>query len=129
LSGFLALCPLERCAALHALADDCVIAFEPFRRAPDARELARRRAIPLSARQDALLQQYGYPYVLEAYRFHMTLTERLASSDAQVLQPWLADYLSAALRESAAVDAICLFVQDRPGVAFRLTDRFPFDRV
>jgi 2'-5' RNA ligase len=128
LSGFLALCTVERCAALHALADDCVLVFDAFRRAPDAHELSRRRASPLSARQDTLLQQYGYPYVLEAYRFHMTLTQRLEPLDAQVLQPWLADYLSAGLREPAAVDAICLFVQDRPGVAFRLADRFPFER-
>ena len=28
-------------------------------------------------RQDANLLRWGYPYVLEDFRFHMTLTERL----------------------------------------------------
>ena len=123
LSGFLALCPVERCEALHALADDCVTVFDEFRRAPDAEELSRRRATRLSPLQDALLQQYGYPYVLEAYRFHITLTERLDSVDAQRLQPWLIDFVSEALREPVVVDAIYLFVQESPGAAFRLTDR------
>ena len=124
LSGFLALCPVERCEALHALADDCVTVFDEFRRAPDAEELSRRRATRLSPLQDALLQQYGYPYVLEAYRFHITLTERLDSADAQTLRPWLSDFLSEALFEPVVVDTVCLFVQESPGAAFRLTDRF-----
>jgi putative phosphonate metabolism protein len=124
LSGFLALCAVERCEALHALADDCVITFDRFRRPPDAEELARRRATRLSPLQDALLQEYGYPYVLEAYRFHITLTERLDAADAKKLQPWLSDFLSDALREPQVVDTICLFVQESPSAAFRLTDRF-----
>jgi putative phosphonate metabolism protein len=123
LSGFLALCPVERCDALHVLADDCVTVFDEFRRPPDAEELERRRATRLSSVEDALLQRYGYPYVLETYRFHITLTERLDSGDAQKLRPWLSEFLSDALREPALVDAICLFVQERPGAAFRLTDR------
>jgi len=125
LSRFLALCPVERCEALHALADDCVTVFDEFRRAPDAEELARRRATRLSPLEDALLQQYGYPYVLEAYRFHITLTERLDPADARTLRPWLSDFLSGALREPVVVDTICLFMQESPGTAFRLTDRFP----
>jgi putative phosphonate metabolism protein len=125
LSGFLALCPVERCAALHALADDCVTVFDEFRRRPGAEELTRRRATGLSPPQNALLQQYGYPYVLEAYRFHITLTERLDPVDAQKLRPWLSEYLSDALRQPAVVDTICLFVQESPSAAFRLTDRFP----
>jgi 2'-5' RNA ligase len=82
----------------------------------------------LSARQEALLDRYGYPYVLEEFRFHMTLTERLEPSDSQRLCPWLGTYFHAAQCQPVAVDAICLFVQERPAAAFRLTDRFPFGR-
>lgn len=47
-------------------------------RAPAAEaELERRRKAGLSPRQDALLAQWGYPYVMEEFRFHMTLTGRL----------------------------------------------------
>ncbi|HET6522220.1 MAG TPA: DUF1045 domain-containing protein, partial [Geminicoccaceae bacterium] len=77
LSGFLALVPAEPVPALDALAADCVRAFDSFRAPSDAAELSRRRAAGLTARQDALLLAWGYPYVFEEFRFHLTLTERL----------------------------------------------------
>jgi len=42
-----------------------------------AAELARRRTLRLTAEQDAMLARWGYPYVLEDFRFHMTLTGSL----------------------------------------------------
>ena len=57
-----------------------------LRRFPRAR--CRSRIAPraprrgLSERQIELLDAYGYPYVFEEFRFHMTLTDRLADSDA-----------------------------------------------
>ena len=77
LSGFLALVPAERCVELQDLADRCVVEFDDFRRPADEAELARRRAPGLSPRQDELLVRWGYPYVLEEWRFHLTLTGRL----------------------------------------------------
>ncbi len=47
------------------------------RRSPKA-EIARRKRAPLSARQLAYLHRYGYPYVREEFRFHMTLSSALA---------------------------------------------------
>jgi phosphonate metabolism protein PhnN/1,5-bisphosphokinase (PRPP-forming) len=81
LGGFLALQPSARSTALEALAADCVMAFDRFRApAPDS-ELAERRAAGLTPAQDALLRRWGYPYVLREFRFHMTLTDRLAAAD------------------------------------------------
>jgi putative phosphonate metabolism protein len=125
LAGFLALQPVAASAELMALAAQCVARFDDFRRPADAQELARRRAAGLSPRQDALLQQFGYPYVLDQFRFHITLTDRLATDQMQPLQAWLAGYFSAALRERLTLSDICLFVQDAPGVAFRLVRRCP----
>jgi len=77
ISGFLALVPAVRCAALEDLADRCVVEFDEFLRPADTAELARRRGAGLSPRQDELLVRWGYPYVLEQWRFHLTLTGRL----------------------------------------------------
>ncbi len=41
------------------------------------KELQRRRAANLTPRQEFLLMHWGYPYVLDEFRFHMTLTRRL----------------------------------------------------
>ena len=111
--------------ALDSLAADCVTAFERFRRPSVARELDRRRGAGLSARQDALLVRFGYPYVLDEFRFHITLTERLDPQDSTALKPWLEAHFAAALREPLAVEDLCLFVQERPDAPFRILRRFP----
>ncbi len=125
LSGFLALLPIGRSEALHRLADDCVTAFDRFRRPAQADELARRRSAGLNERQDALLVQFGYPFVLDEFRFHLTLTDRLQPHDRAVLQPWLEQYFAAALREPILVSDLCLFVQERPDAPFSILQRFP----
>ncbi len=125
LSGFLALRPIDRDPALHALADDCVSAFDHFRRPAQASELARRRGAGLSERQEALLARFGYPYVLDEFRFHMTLTERLEPRVSADLEPWLQQHFAAALQAPTMVADLCLFVQERPDVQFRILQRFP----
>ena len=125
LAGFLALQPSAPGAPLLELAAACVRAFDAFRRPPDTEELRRRRAGGLSARQDTLLLQFGYPYVLDEFRFHITLTDRLAPDEMDSLQPWLAGYFLDALRAPLTLSDICLFVQDAPGVPFRLARRYP----
>ena len=70
--GFLALRESAACAPLQALADECMLRTEAHRAPPGMAELARRRAGGLSARQDALLQAYGYPYVLDEWGFSMS---------------------------------------------------------
>ena len=77
MSGFMALVPSQPSAELQDLADSCVIEFDEFRQPADEAELARRRAAGLSPRQEELLLRWGYPYVLEEWRFHLTLTGRI----------------------------------------------------
>jgi putative phosphonate metabolism protein len=125
LDGFLALQPTAGSTAeLSALADACVIDLDGFRRPPPAEELVQRRAAGLSPRQDQLLVQFGYPFVLDQFRFHMTLTERLPRGDAIRLSPWLSEYFTAATASPLLCDAICLFLQERPAEAFVLLQRF-----
>ncbi|TMV07583.1 DUF1045 domain-containing protein [Ruegeria sediminis] len=77
LGRFLALRPLGDASALDELAAACVRDLDGFRApTPDA-ELTRRRANGLSAAQEANLVNWGYPYVLDEFRFHITLTGRL----------------------------------------------------
>lgn len=126
LSGFLALRPTGASDALDALARECVIELDHLRARALPAELSRRRAAGLSERQEALLARYGYPYVLDEYRFHLTLTDRLAAEEAGPLREWLAEYFHPALACHTCVDGLCLFSQERPGVAFRLERRYEF---
>src|SRR3546814_20748675 len=76
LDGFLALVPSGPSDALEALAAGCVQRFERFRAPPSALELARRRSNGLTPRQERNLKDWGSPYVLADFRFHLTLTAR-----------------------------------------------------
>lgn len=72
--------PAER-AALQAMAADIVRELDGFRAPLDAETLARRRKSGLSPRQDALLLEWGYPSVMEAYEFHLTLSGPVQDPD------------------------------------------------
>jgi putative phosphonate metabolism protein len=125
LSGFLALRPVGRDPALHALADDCVLAFDQFRRSAESSELARRRNAGLSERQETLLVRFGYPYVLDEFRFHITLTDPLEPHVGAGLKPWLEQHFAPALQAPSVVADLCLFVQERPDAQFSVLQRFP----
>ncbi|GGC07312.1 phosphonate metabolism protein [Marivita lacus] len=78
LGRFLALTPVGDTSGIARVAATCVEALDVFRAPPDEAELERRRKARLSDRQEALLQRWGYPYVMEEFRFHMTLTGPLS---------------------------------------------------
>ena len=94
LGAFLALTPVGDQRTVSALAGKIVEAFEPFRAPLTEADLARRRKHPLTDRQETLLTRWGYPYVMEEFRFHMTLSGRLDSATsaavAQALGPHVA---------------------------------------
>ena len=77
IGNFVALVPAEASAQLNQLAADCVQTFEPFRAPLTPVDRDRRLKSPLSERQISNLDEWGYPYVFDEFRFHMTLTGRL----------------------------------------------------
>lgn len=81
LGRFLTLTPRGETDALQRVAAACVRDLDAFRAPASAEELARRRTAGLSTRQDALLGQWGYPYVMEEFKFHLTLSGRLPEAD------------------------------------------------
>lgn len=125
-SGFLALTAASSPPVLHALADDCVRVFDPFRLPPDAEELARRRRLGLSARQEQLLLRWGYSFVMDEWQFHMTLTSRLEVEERAIVRKGLASLIAPILEIPLVVDSVCLFRQDQPLSPFRLVDRHRF---
>jgi putative phosphonate metabolism protein len=124
--GFLALMPGGPAPAADRLAADCVRAFEPYRAPPTHAEAAHRRAAGLSLSQSALLARWGYPYVMAQFRFHLTLTDRIADSAERMavmqrILPLVARFRSAPLH----IEQICLYRQDEPGQAFVIEERYP----
>ena len=116
IADFLALVPDSPDARVDRLAADCVVHFERYRAPLEEMELVRRRRTPLTARQGALLERWGYPYVLEEFRCHFSLTGPLRGAAPQ--PPPLPD-------EAMPVDAVSVFEEPAPGAAFRLAYRAP----
>ena len=124
ISGFLALTLSAPCAVMQQLADRCVEALDAFRAAPTAAELARRRRANLTPRQDSMLARWGYPYVMDEFRFHMTLTARLDADEGHVVSAALAPLVGPLCVAPLAVDAISLFHQPQDDATFRLLRRY-----
>jgi len=127
IGDFLAFVPAHEVPALARLADACVSEFESFRAPPAATELARRQAAGLTPRQSALLARWGYPYVMEEFRFHLTLTGPVPEApERNRLAAALAPLAAPVLAEAVPVQELCLFQQADRAAPFRLTDRFAF---
>ncbi|WP_101065612.1 DUF1045 domain-containing protein [Roseovarius salinarum] len=115
LGGFLALVPHGETAALNAMAAGAVRALDAFRAPPDEAELDRRRAAGLSPGQEALLVRWGYPYVMEEFRFHITLTGKLPRTDREAVHAALAPRLAPILPAPFVVDGLSLMGEDTDG--------------
>ena len=112
--------PLQPDHPLRQLADACVTELDGLRAPASAEEQQRRQALVLSDGERDALQRHGYPYVLEHWRFHMTLTDR----HADVLLPAATEHFAAALSQPLGCDALSLFVESASGQPFRLVHRF-----
>lgn len=124
LGSFLALRTVEICEELQQLSASCVKEFDHFRAAESAEEQARR-ADGLDQRQRAHLARWGYAYVLDQWRFHMTLTNTLAEPQLSVLKEFLRDWFAPVLDEPVWVEDLCVYTEPEPGSNFNIAARFP----
>ncbi|MEO0730483.1 MAG: DUF1045 domain-containing protein, partial [Pseudomonadota bacterium] len=94
LGRFLALTPTQANTDLTAFAANVVRDFDALRAPMTTADRARRMQSNLSPRQIELLDAWGYPHVLDQFRFHMTLTGPLAEADATAAHIILTDLFS-----------------------------------
>jgi putative phosphonate metabolism protein len=120
LGRFFALVPGADVPGLHALADEVVKGFDDFRAPPTDAEIARRNPAALTSRQRELLTVWGYPYVLDEFRFHLTLTDRIPDGRQAEVERVLGDWFAALLGTDVPVDALALFIEAEPGAPFAL---------
>ncbi len=121
LGRFVALVPDGQPADLNELAFAAVKHFEPFRVPLSAEDRARRVAsADLTTRQLDLLDAYGYPYVAEQFKFHMTLTGPLPDADRSAVVEVLAARHGVEAPGPLIIDRIVLFGQQTREDRFRI---------
>lgn len=122
---FLALTPTGDTHALNTLAAEVVETLEPFRAPLTEIDIARRKPDQLTMRQRRNLMIFGYPFVLDDFQFHLTLTGPLAADDAapvrHAAQRMLAPHIAGAFH----VQDLCLFGEDAITTQFHLLHRAP----
>lgn len=125
LSGFFAIVPREPSSALNAFAGRVVMSFEKFRAPLTQAEIARRNPEQLSLSEAANLQEWGYPYVFDSFRFHMTLTDRIPAEDRPAIEAQLQRLFAPVLPEPFPIQNLGLFVEPEPGAPFHVLRHAP----
>jgi len=124
IGGFLALVPESEDKRIAGLAADCVSMFDRFRAPAPPEEVARRRQAGLAPRQEDYLVKWGYPYVMEEFRLHFTLSCRLETQEREGVARALAPHVGRFADAPLEVDALTLFQQERAGVPFVIRSRY-----
>lgn len=127
IGSFVALVPLAPVPALNGLAQAAVEGLDGFRAPLNPSEIAKRKPERLSERQRGYLERYGYPYVGEDFRFHMTLTGSLEEADrVRALEVLTEAFAASGAQAVTAISQLALYEQPAPGERFRLVRRVPF---
>ena len=125
IDDFFALVPVESRPELGDFAAEVMRAFEPYRAPLTQSEIDRRRATGLlSALEEKHLADWGYPFVLDRFRFHMTLTSRVAPAMRSEILKQLEDRFTPLLDRPLTIDALAIFVEETPDSAFHVQSVF-----
>ena len=128
IDGFFALVPEMQFASLNDFAGEVVRAFDPFRAPLTEVEIERRGPDALKPDEFRNLCQWGYPYVFDTFRFHMTLSGRVGPQESPRLRAAIDGLFADVLQQPVPVDALTLFVESEPGAPFMVLSHHALGR-
>lgn len=118
LGPFFALVPDRTYQPLQDFAAEIVDHFDRFRAPLSETDIARRRPQNLTESQRQNLSLWGYPHVMDDFRFHMTLTGRIDESDAPAIQDVLSTRFSEFVDRPLTISGLALFIEETRGEPF-----------
>lgn len=126
LEGFLALIPVEQSGEMTDAVGRIVLEFDHYRAPAPAGDREKRiRNGKLTPHQIEYLDRYGYPYVLDEFRFHMTLTDRLSDAERPAVMAAAEAWFGPLLEAPYTLDRIALFHEAEAGAPFTRLADFP----
>ncbi len=128
ISSFIAIVPDGPCPELQTFAADCVTAFDHFREPLTAADRERRNVSALTNRQVAHLDRWGYPYVFDEFRFHMTLAGSLPAERRGPVTIALQNRFAALSLKSVPIDRLALLRQSDATSGFTIIAHWPLSR-
>lgn len=121
LDGFPALVPARPSQALQDMAARMVRDLDHHRAPLSPEDRARRDPDRLSPPQRALLDRWGYPWVMGQFRFHMTLGARLDAAQGDALIAAITPRLAPFLADPHPIDSVVLAGEDAAGRFHQIT--------
>ncbi len=126
LDQFIALTPERDLQQVKDLESQCVTSLQELVEPLSSAELARRRQVTLSPVEDALLVRWGYPYVLDRFRFHFSLTGSLEqATEAEISALMNAAHQQFDPLPLCAFKALTIFAEPTRGADFVLLKQCP----
>lgn len=120
IGAFFALVPSQPVQNLRSLADKCIGEFEKHRAALSSADIEKRNPELLSDRQRQYLLEWGYPYIFDEFRFHMTLTGPVDAAVSRDVEAALRNHFRAHIGQPQLIDSIAIFEQSSPESQFRV---------
>jgi putative phosphonate metabolism protein len=125
LGPFFALMPAIGCFELQDLADETVRRFSPFRAPLSEADIARRKPELLGDAMRGNLLEWGYPYVFESFRFHMTLTGPVPVERQAAMRALLEQTFAPFIGKPLTATSLALFVEPARGAPFTVHSLLP----
>lgn len=125
LGSFFALVPSTFVPELNQLANDVVVSLDRFRACLRPDDIARRQPERLNELQRHNLHRWGYPYVFDQFRFHMTLTGAVEATRQPQIHRILDEFFAPVLNEPLEISNLALFVEEEPGAPFEIHSLHP----
>lgn len=125
LGSFFALVPARLHTPLQDFATRVVEVFEPFRAPLSDADVSRRKPEKLTEPQRRNLDRWGYPYVFDEFRFHMTLTGQVPEEYAAAMRRVLEEHFSAYCERPLPVGGLALFREEHRGAPFAVQSWMP----
>jgi hypothetical protein len=124
--NYLGLVLSARTADIDWLAAECVTRFDGYRAPLNGEDRDRRTEATFSPVERAFFDSFGYPYVLSAYRFHISLAGPLPAAEldevSAALAPQMAPFVAAPFR----IGSLSLLGEPHGGGNFETVSRHPF---
>lgn len=118
LGRFFALVPDQVYPELQDFAAGVVEHFEPFRASLSEADIARRKPETLSPAHRDNLMRWGYPHVMDEFRFHMTLSGQVPPEQAPAMQTALETRFAEFTNKPLSIDGLSIFVEPERGAPF-----------
>ena len=123
LGRFLAMTQDVQSNAVTELAASTVSHFDKFRAPLSDKDIEKRRQRRLTPQQDELLLRWGYPYVMQEFKFHMTLTGSLAANEIDAIEQRANTRFQEFIGQPLSIASLALLGEDRDSGHFHVVDK------